>query len=100
MPLADASCGPANAVRRRTARADVLNNELLVENILACGRLDAADLARAAQVCRLWLRLAAADAAWRVVWRREARSMRSFEATVADQQASAPPWRRCLPAGF
>jgi hypothetical protein len=83
MPLVRASCGSANAARRRAARCAVLNNELLVEHILACGRLDAADLARAAQVCRLWLRLAAADAAWRMVWRREALSMRSFEASVA-----------------
>jgi hypothetical protein len=94
----------------RAAQAHVLSDEPLLELVLASGCLSAADLAAAALVCRLWARCAACDAAWRPVWRREARSLRAleprfarpagagFRAAVAQLRASAllaaePEWR-------
>ena len=99
-----ASAAPGAAERRRAARRDVFSNEALLERILGSGKLSAADVASAAmvrvparlvtsypgltapahaQVCRLWSRVAGGDAVWRPVWRREARSMRSFESRIA-----------------
>jgi hypothetical protein len=83
MPLARASRGAAAGAARRGARRAVLDNDATLERILSCGGLRAADVASAALVCRAWCRVAASDAVWRPVWRREAPSLRALEPRIA-----------------
>jgi hypothetical protein len=83
MPLARASCGAAAGTKRRAARSAVLDDDTMLERILSSGGLRAADVAFAALVCRAWCRVAASDAVWRPVWRREAPSLRALEPRLA-----------------
>lgn len=60
---------PAEA---RAARCSVFGQPLLLERVLASGRLSSSDLASCAAVCRSWRAAAAgAHAAWAFAWRRE-----------------------------
>jgi hypothetical protein len=75
-----ASCA-ADALRK--ARSAVLDDDTMLERILSAGALRVADVASAALVCRAWCRVAASDAVWRPVWRREAPSLRALEPSLA-----------------
>ncbi len=58
-----------------------MGDVFLLERIFDC--MIAPELISMAQVCRLWRGVAASEAVWRSVWRREAPSLRSLEASVA-----------------
>jgi hypothetical protein len=80
-------------------------HEATLGHIFAVGALSAPELATAAQVARLWRRVAAVDALWRAAWRCAAPSLReqegSFRAALTQLHAArtlaggvaAPPLR-------
>lgn len=55
--------------------AAVLGDENTLSLILTLGALSASDLASAAQVARLWRRVAGSEALWKAAWLREAPSL-------------------------
>jgi hypothetical protein len=76
-----AACAAARSANPDALARSVLGDVFLLERIFDC--MGPLELSLMAQVCRLWRGVAASEAVWRSVWRREAPSLRSLEASVA-----------------
>jgi hypothetical protein len=75
--LAEQQHAATAVVAHHHACSAVLEDEATLGHILAVGALSASELAAAAQVARVWRRVAAVDALWRAAWRSEAPSVRA-----------------------